>query len=128
MGFLAAARLWFATNPKNVWLIAGLIAVIAVLAFTYAKGMGDNARQERARDAMAEAAAIKSDTVADTKATDQQKRDAEVRAEKEKDLADAIAPIIDSVPDAAAVALGCERLRQAGVSTSDIPACATSRR
>lgn len=114
---------WFRTNPRNVWLIAGLVAVIAALGFTYAKGRSDNAKQERARDAIAVAAAVKSDTKANDKAASTVARDALVRVEKEKDLTDAVADVPDSVPGPVAVRLGCERLRQAGVGVADLPAC-----
>jgi predicted negative regulator of RcsB-dependent stress response len=129
MGVLIAAVMgWFKTNPRNVVLIAGLIGVIAALGFTYAKGRSDNAKRERARDAIAVAEAIKSDTKADAVATASQVRDAEVQAAKEKELTDAVAAIPDDVPDSAAVALGCARLRQAGISTADVPACRATRR
>jgi hypothetical protein len=125
---LAAVVGWFRTNPKNAWLIGGLIAAVALLAFVYAKGRGDQAKREEARHKIAVAEALKSDTKADTKANAAEVRAAEVRAEKEKVLTDAVAAIPDTVPDAAAVALGCARLREAGVSTSDLPACGVARR
>lgn len=117
---------WFRTNPRNVWAIAGLIAVIAVLGGVYLKGRSDNAKQERARAAIAVAAAVKSDTKANDKAASTVARDALVRVEKEKDLTDAVAVVPDSVPGPVAVRLGCERLRQAGVSVADLPACRTA--
>lgn len=119
----AAIGLWFKTNPRNVWLIAGLIAVISVLGGVYMKGRADNAKQERARDAIAVAEAVKSDTKANDKAAATVVRDALIRVEKEKDLTDAVADVPDSVPGPVAVRLGCERLRQAGVSVADLPAC-----
>jgi predicted lipid-binding transport protein (Tim44 family) len=129
MGFLIPAVMgWFRTNPRNVWLIAGLIGAVAFLAFVYARGRSDQAQREDARQAVAEAAAIASDTKADTKATAAQVEAAQVLAEKEGKLIDAVAEVPDTVPDAAAVRLGCERLRQAGISTADLPACATPRR
>lgn len=114
---------WFKTNPRNVWLIGGLIAAVALLGFVYLKGRGDQAKKEDARQAVAEAAAIASDTKADEKATAAQVEAAQVLAEKEGKLIDAVAQVPDTVPDAAAVQLGCERLRQAGVSVADLPAC-----
>lgn len=114
---------WFRTNPRNVWLIAGLVGVIAVLGFVYWKGQHDHAKKEAARDAVAVASAMKSDAQADTKATDLVAHDALVRVEKEKELADAVANIPDRVPDAVAVAAGCRELQQDGVSVADLPAC-----
>jgi hypothetical protein len=120
---ISAVIAWFRTNPKNMIFIAGLIGVIAVLGFTYAKGRSDHAKQERARDAIAVAEALKSDTKADAVATAADIEAAQVQAEKEKVLTDAVAAIPDDVPDPVAVALGCARLREAGVSTADLPAC-----
>lgn len=121
--FLAPLMGWFRTNPRNLIFILGLVGVIAFLAFVYAKGRSDQARREKARGAIAVAEAIKSDTKADAVATASQVRAAEVQAAKEKELTDAVAAIPDDVPDAVAVALGCARLRDAGVSTADLPAC-----
>mgnify|MGYP000317143763 CR=1 FL=1 len=52
---------------------------------------------------------------------------AEVQAEKEGKLIDAVSEVPDDVPDAVAVQLGCARLREAGVGIADIPACRASR-
>jgi type II secretory pathway pseudopilin PulG len=114
---------WFKTNPRNLVLILGLLAALAVAVGLYMKGRGDQAKREEARQAVAEAAAIASDTKADEKATAAQVKAAEVLAEKEGKLIDAVASIPDDVPDPVAVALGCARLREAGVSTADVPAC-----
>lgn len=117
---------WFRTNPRNVWLIAGLVGAVALLGFVYLKGRGDNARAERARDAVAVQAAIKSDTKANDKAAEVVAHDAMLRVEKEKELIDAVAEVSDGLPDPVAVRLGCERLRQANVSVADLPACRTA--
>jgi hypothetical protein len=121
--FLAPLMGWFRTNPRNVWLVAGLIGVIAVLGGVYLKGRSDNAKQEKARDAIAVAEAIKSDEKADTKAAGQLAHDAAVQAQKEKELANAVADIIDTVPDPVAVRAGCCELQQNGISVADLPAC-----
>lgn len=125
---IALVLTWFRTNPRNVWLIAGLLAALAIATSLYVKGRSDQAARERARDAIAVAEALKSDAKADTKAQDQAERDAAVQAQKEKELTDAIANLPDGLPDAHAVRLGCERLRQAGVSVADLPACQPPRR
>lgn len=43
-------------------------------------------------------------------------------AQTQKELTDAIAAIPDTVPDAQRVALGCQRLHQAGTIDADLPA------
>jgi predicted negative regulator of RcsB-dependent stress response len=119
----AVIMTWFRTNPRNVWLIAGLVGVIAVLGFVYWKGQHDHAKKEAARDAVAVASAMKSDARAGTKAAELVAHDALVRVEKEKELADAVAEVPDGLPDAVAVAAACVELRQHGVSVADLPAC-----
>jgi hypothetical protein len=126
--FLAPLMGWFRTNPRNVWLIAGLIALVAAFGWAYFKGRGDQARREEARDKIAVAEALKSDAKADAVATAADIKAAQVQAEKEKALTDAVAAIPDDVPDPVAVALGCARLREAGVSVADLPACKPARR
>lgn len=119
---------WFRTNPRNIWLIVGLVAVIGVLGFVYLKGRGDYAKQERARDAIAAAEALKSNDRANAKADQQAQVDALNRVNAEKELTNAVADIPDTVPDPVAVQLGCQRLRQAGVSTADLPVCQSAGR
>lgn len=108
------------SNWRNL-IVFALIAA-AVLG-VYLKGRADNAKHERARDAIAVAAAVASDTRANDKAAATAVQDARIRVEKEKELTDEVANVPDTVPDAVAVRLGCGRLRQAGVSVADLPAC-----
>lgn len=124
----AAIFTWFRTNPRNVWLIAGLVGVILLLTFVYLKGRGDQARREKARDAIAVAAAMKSDARANEKATAVITKAAQDRAEVERKLTDAVASAPDSVPDAVVVQYGCEQLRQAGARVADLPACGAAGR
>jgi hypothetical protein len=129
MGIVIAAVMgWFRTNPRNAWIIAGLVMLTIGFGWAYFKGRSDFAKQEKARDAIAAAEALKSDTKADAVATASEVKAAQVQAQKEKALTDAVAQVPDSVPDAAAVALGCARLREAGVSVADLPACGNPRR
>lgn len=114
---------WIKLNPRVFIAGGALVGVILVLAFVYWKGQNDHAKKERARDAVAVQAAMKSDAQADTKAAELVAHDALIRVEKEKELADAVAEVPDGLPDPVAVRLGCERLRQAGVSVADLPAC-----
>jgi predicted negative regulator of RcsB-dependent stress response len=118
-----AVLTWFRTNPRNVWLIAGLLAVIAVLAFTYQRGRHDAAEKAAAARAVAIQEALKVDARAKEKAADERLRDAAKVAETKERLTDAVADVQDQVPDPVAVRLGCERLRQAGYDLSGVPAC-----
>jgi hypothetical protein len=118
-----AVMTWFRTNPRNVWLIAGLVAVVAVLLFVYMKGRSDAHAKDEARRKIAVAAAVKSDEKADTKSTEALAREAIEIDAKQKELEDAVAKIPDSTPDAVAVAAGCVELRRNGISVADLPAC-----
>jgi hypothetical protein len=129
MGLLISAVMgWFRTNPRNLVLIGGLLAVIAVLAFVYMKGRGDQAKREEARQKIAVAAAVKAGEQAGAKANAAAVKGALIVAQKEKELIDAVAQAPDSLPAPAAVAHGCQQLRQAGISTADVPACQSARR
>ncbi len=123
LAFGALIAGWFKTNPRNIWLIAGLIAVIGVLLFVYTKGRHDASARAEARQKIAVAAAVKSDEKADTKSTTVLTREALVIDAKQKELENAVAQVADSVPDAVAVAAGCAELRQHGISVADLPAC-----
>lgn len=121
--FLIPIRLWAKANPRALSALLIALAVIAVLAFVYVKGRSDNAKLERARDAVAVAEAVKVDGHADATATAAAQTAAAKRVTAEKELVDAVSKIPDDVPDAVAVEYGCVQLRQAGVSTADLPAC-----
>jgi uncharacterized membrane protein len=110
MAFLAAARLWFATNPRNAFLIAGLIAVIAVLALVYARGRHDaTAKLEAARvEAVGKAKALNAAAI--QKAAAQREADVATTILQEEVLRDAYVATPDQAPDAVRVALMCRRL------------------
>lgn len=122
-GFLAAAGLWFRTNPRNVWLIAGLVVVIAVLGFVYLKGRGDAHAKDVARRQVEAVEAVTRDTRADQKGTAVAVRDALAAADAKEKLINVIASKPDGVPDADSVRFGCEQLRLDGQRLADLPAC-----
>jgi hypothetical protein len=119
----AAVVGWFKTNPRNIFLIAGLLIVIFVLFTVYRAGEKNAHAKDDARQKIAVAAAIKSDDKADNKSLAVVVREALVIDAKQKELENAVADIPDSTPDAVAVAAGCVELRQHGRSTADLPAC-----
>jgi hypothetical protein len=125
---LAAVMGWFRTNPRNIWLIGGLLAVVLVLTFVYMRGRHDAHARDEARQKIAVTAAVKSDDRADVKATTALARDAILIDAKQKRLEDAVANVPDQVPDAVAVAAGCVELQSHGISTADLPACKPARR
>lgn len=125
---ITALMLWVRTNPRNVWLIAGLLAVAIAAGVLYAKGRSDEHKKTEAARRVAEAEAIKLDTHAKGLAgADLEKHIAQI-AEHKEELTNAVAQVPDTVPDAVAVRLGCERLRLQGTSTADLPACQPARR
>ena len=114
---------WFRTNPKNVWLIAGLVAVIAVLGGVYLKGRSDSHAKDEARRKVEVAAAMASAAKADVKAGDVVKAKAVVAAEQKEDLINAVAKAPDGIPDESSVRWGCEFVRQQTGRPSNSPAC-----
>lgn len=115
---------WFRTNPRNAWLIAGLVAAVLVLLWVRHTGVEHQKRVEAAHKRVEVAAAVASDVKADTKGADVAQRQAERAAELKEDLINAVAEIPDSVPDAVAVATGCVELCAQGQrGLADLPAC-----
>lgn len=114
---------WFKTNPRNVWLIAGLLAALAVSVGLYMKGRGDEAKAEAAREAIAVERAKKSDVRANQKAGAQLARDALARAEKEKRLEDEVLKVADGAPGPVGVRAACLELCEQGTSVADLPEC-----
>lgn len=112
------------SNWRNLIVIG---AVVAALLVVYARGRHDERAKNEARHKVEVAAAMKSDAGADAKAIEVAKKDAEDLAKRKEDLIDAVSKTPDSLPDASAIALGCERLRLAGVRTADLPACRAAR-
>jgi putative intracellular protease/amidase len=122
-----AVLTWFRTNPRNVFLIAGLVALLLAAGGLYLKGRQDAHARDEARRKIAVAAAVKADTKADAKSTEALARDALAIDAKQKELEDAVAKIPDTTPDAVAVAAGCVELQRNGIRTSDLPACQPAR-
>jgi Tfp pilus assembly protein PilE len=111
MGFLIPAVMgWFRTNPRNIVLILGLLAVIAVLAFTYARGRSDAAEKIEAARAQAVEKAKALNAVAIQKAAAEREADVATTILQEEVLRDAYVATPDQAPDAVRVALMCKRL------------------
>lgn len=122
-----AVATWFRTNPRNVVLIGGLVLLLIAAGWLYLKGRHDAHAKDEARQKIAVAAAVKSDERADDKSTASLAQAALDIDAKQKELENAVAKVPDSVPDAVAVAAGCVELRNAGISTADVPACQPAR-
>lgn len=118
-----ALMTWFRTNPKNLWLIAGLVAVIAVLASVYFKGRGDAEKKAEASRKVEIAAAMASHAKAGTKATAVAQAKAEAAAEQKEELINAVSKAPDGLPDESSVRWGCEFVRQQTGRPSNAPEC-----
>lgn len=123
-----AVLTWFRTNPRNVFLIGGLVLLLIFAGWLYLKGRHDAHARDQARQKIAVAAAVKSDTQADTKSTAALAQEALAIDANQKELEDAVAKIPDTTPDAVAVAAGCIELQRHGVRTADLPACQPTRK
>lgn len=119
----AALMIWLRTNPKNVWLIAALVAVILVLGGVYLKGRDDQREKAEAARKVEVAAAIASHVKAGGRATEVVEAKAEAAAEQKEDLINAVAKAPDGLPDESSVRWGCEFVRQQTGRPSNAPAC-----
>lgn len=120
---------------KRWWPQALVIggAVALLVAVLWVKGQRDDARRERdaARtelsQAKADLALMRTDAAAKERAAVERGTDTAAVAAQTKELTDAIKTVPDTAPDAVRVALGCQRLRQAGrTPDADLPAVCRS--
>jgi hypothetical protein len=119
----AVVLTWFRTNPRNVYLIGGLLLVAIAAGWLYLKGRHDADERTKARARIAAAVAVKTDVKAAKTSQDDLAKAATVAIAKQQELEDAVANVPDTVPDSVAVVAACVELRQHGVSTANLPAC-----
>jgi len=104
-------------------LAAAVLACLLCATLGYCEGRRAGMAAADVAIQRANVKALERNAAASEKASAERVSDAEEVIQIKKELEDAVAQIPDSVPDAHAVALGCERLRRAGRDTSSIPAC-----
>lgn len=121
---MIATALAFVGGHKRLFAILGAaLAVIALLAVVYLKGVNAERDRQEAAKAVAIVEAMKTDEKAKEKAAEVRLADAAEVAEMKEDLTNAVASLPDDVPSARRVALACARLRAQGADLSGIPAC-----
>jgi hypothetical protein len=112
---LTIARAWWKLVPGFV--------LGALIAFPLGQCSGDARATKRheAANAAAQVQALTEDARAkETAAAERMNDAADVAAMKER-LSDAVATLPDDVPSPRRVALGCQRLREAGTGDADLP-------
>ena len=109
---------------QRTWqtLAVSALLILAALTLGYLKGSATARAKADAERAAANVVAITTARNADEVAAVERVDAALTIAEQKEDLTDAIASTPDTAPDAVRVALGCERLRQAGTLDADLPA------
>jgi hypothetical protein len=115
-------KLLWATHKLPI-ILGGLLLLFAVGLALDLQGRSDAKARAEAERAIANVEAMKTNEKANANAAEDRVKDAEQVLELKEELTDAVAQVPDDVPDPVAVALGCERLRQAGKDTAAIPAC-----
>jgi flagellar biosynthesis/type III secretory pathway M-ring protein FliF/YscJ len=119
---IAAAALWFRTNPRNAVFIGILLLVLVAAVGLYLKGRSDESDKRDAARAVEVQDALASDAKADEKSAQVAQRNAEQAAKAKEELINVVASVPDEAPDAVAVAAACYELRhRPGVA--DLPAC-----
>jgi len=112
---IAIARAWWKVLPGFV--------LGALIAFPLGQCSGDARATKRleAANAASQVKALTEDAKAkETAAAERMNDAADVAAMKER-LSDAVASLPDHVPSARRIALGCQRLREAGTRDADLP-------
>ncbi len=102
-------------------IVTGLAVAVTCFPLGYCKGVSDaNSRHARERPE-ANAKMEAKDAALKEAAGRERLVDQVVTQRKEKELLDAIETIPDAVPSDRRIALGCQRLRQAGTKPADLP-------
>jgi Tfp pilus assembly protein PilE len=110
--------------PGRSWAIVGALAGVLILV-TYCSHQAvvrERDRAEAANQAAARAAEGRRNAAAERSA-DERLADTLSTQAREKELADAVAPLPDATPSDRRIALACARMRADGLDTSDVPAC-----
>lgn len=126
MGFLIALLMKTGLSEKLAKLASiGILIALAGLALWWLRhdAYNDGVHAMQQRIEVANNKYLKEKARADELAADRRLADTLAVGKQEKELLDAVAKAPDGVPDAARIALGCARLRQAGRDTTRIPAC-----
>jgi len=109
---------------QRTWqtLAVSALLILAALTLGYAKGSSAARAKADAERATANVVATTTARNADEVAAVERVDAALTIAKQKEDLTNAIASTPDTAPDAVRVALGCERLRQAGALDAGVPA------
>lgn len=117
-----------ALTPMSIAVIAILIFTALALGYCAVTGPGREARKVDAAVAMANSKTQATDTAAREAAADERLADALSTANTKQELTDAVSKLPDARPSDRRIALACERLRQQGTDTTNVPACVGSAR
>lgn len=106
--------------------VLGIALLSALVWWLWGRGEGLKDERDQARaelsQAKAELSLLRTDAELKEIAADERSADEKAVAHTQKELIDAIQAIPDTRPDAVRVAVGCERLRQAGYIDAHLPA------
>lgn len=102
-------------------ILTGLAVAVLVAPVSYCTGLKTAKSRYEAQRALANAKALARDAQAKGLAAGERAADALRISTQEEELIDAIQSVPDDKPDRVRVALGCERLRQAGTRDADLP-------
>lgn len=104
-------------------LVGAIVVAGPIFLLGQCSGAGHARDKTDAAQAVAVASALKTDGAAkEVAGTERLADERQVNALTEK-LTDAVAQVPDETPDAVAVRLGCQRLRNAGQDVSKLAAC-----
>jgi|GEM_PF-1261960 len=114
--------LWESISGARNAILASLAVAGLCLPLGYCTGFKSASARYAAERALANAKALELDAHASDQAAAERVADAITITAHEEELLDAISTVPDDAPDRVRVALGCQRLRQAGTGETDLPA------
>jgi hypothetical protein len=120
LGFGFAPGLTTAAKAARIAIMLGVIALLLLLSYCQGRTDGSNSvklADERAKSALYQRGLKAGEAAAEQRLADQRRQ---LKAEKKYEEVIAASPGGRNSP--ASVAVGCERLRRAGYSGSDLPA------
>lgn len=120
---MITALSFIGAHKRLVGIIGFALIAVALLAYVYTKGVGQERDRQEAAKAVAIAEALKIDGRAKEAAAGERLADAEEVATLKEELTHAVASLPDELPSARRVALGCARLRAQGADLRSVPAC-----
>lgn len=117
----ALGRFSRSISPRGWYALAALVGLLVLLAYCTTQARQDERAKAQREHAEAYARALERETAAKENAARERVTDFQNNTTLAKERADATAAIPDTRPSDLRIARGCQRLREQGLRTADLP-------